>query len=96
MKAAIKTKFNISADAAWKLLQQRDTFLYITRGFLGFSGSENWPEKFYKDLLINTRLIFYHIIPAWKHRLKIIQLDHLNENTCFGGSKAKHTCQSAR
>ncbi len=77
MKAIIKTQFNISADDAWKLLQQRDTFLYITRGFLGFSGSKNWPEKFYKDLLLHTRLIFYHIIPGWKHRLKIIQLDHL-------------------
>ena len=76
MIATIQTQFQISADAAWKLLLQRNTFLYITKGFLGFTGSKNWPEKFFEGLFIQTRLIFYHIIPSWKHQLQIVTLDH--------------------
>ncbi len=75
MIATIKTTFHCSADIAWDLLKKRDTFLYITRGFLGFSGAEKWPKGFYTDLVIRTRLIFFHILPTWKHVLRIIRID---------------------
>ncbi len=75
MIASIKTTFNCSADTAWNLLKKRDTFLYITWGFLGFSGAEKWPEAFQTGLVIRTRLFFFHILPAWKHVLRIIRID---------------------
>lgn len=79
MIATIQTYFETSADAAWKALKKRDTFLFITRGFLGFTGAKNWPEKFYEGLVIDTRFIFFHIFPAWKHKLHVVKIDDVNK-----------------
>lgn len=75
MVANIETTFNCSAATAWGLLKKRDTFLYITQGFLGFSGSKKWPAVFHSGLVISTRLFFFHVLPGWRHVLRIIRLD---------------------
>jgi len=75
MIATIQTYFDIPADKAWNILKQKDTFLYITRGFLGFAGSRAWPEAFSEGQEIRTRLIFFHFLPAWKHVLRVIRMD---------------------
>jgi len=75
MIAAIHTYFDIAAQDAWDFLIKRDTFLYITHGVLGFVGSGKWPETFSEGQEIHTRLIFFHILPAWKHVLKVVRLD---------------------
>lgn len=58
------------------MILQRDAFLHITRGMLGFTGAEEWPEVFEEGQLIKTRLLFFNIVPAWEHRLRIIRIDH--------------------
>lgn len=75
MIATIQTYFDIPADKAWNILKHKATFLYITRGFLGFAGSKAWPETFSTGQEIRTRLIFFHILPAWKHVLRVIRMD---------------------
>ncbi|RJP94851.1 MAG: hypothetical protein C4518_02490 [Desulfobacteraceae bacterium] len=75
MIATIQTHFDIPADKAWNILKQKDTFLYITRGFLGFAGNRAWPEAFSEGQEIRTRLIFFHFLPAWKHVLRVIRMD---------------------
>ncbi|MBF0121427.1 MAG: hypothetical protein HQK79_21565 [Desulfobacterales bacterium] len=88
MIATIQSYFETSTDKAWELLKKTDTFLFITRGFLDFTDTEKWPEEFYADLEINTKLIFFHILPAWKHCLKIIKINELDKelysNECGG------------
>ena len=79
MIATIQTYFETSADRAWEVLKKKDTFLFITHGFLGFMGAKNWPEKFYEGLEINTRFVFFHILPAWKHKLYVVKLDDINK-----------------
>jgi len=79
MIATIQTYFKTSADTAWETLKKKDTFLFITDGFLGFSGNKKWPEKFYEGLVIDSRLFFFHIFPSWKHRLLVVKVDDVNK-----------------
>jgi len=76
MIATIQTYFKTAADTAWETLKKKDTFLFITHGFLGFIGSKNWPEEFYEGQEIDTRFVFFHIFPAWKHYLRVVKLDN--------------------
>lgn len=78
MKATIQTTLPYSAAEAWQMLLQRDAFLYITRGMLGFKGAEAWPEFFEEGQVIETRLLFFSFIPAWKHTLRLARVDHEN------------------
>ena len=79
MIATIQTYFETSADTAWKIVKKKDTFLFITHGFLGFMGARNWPETFHEGLEIDTRFIFFHILPAWKHKLRVVKIDDFNK-----------------
>ena len=60
------------------MLLQRDAFLYITHGMLGFRGAEEWPEVFAEGQVIETQLLFLNIFPVWKHRSHVIRVDHEN------------------
>ncbi|MBF0119681.1 MAG: hypothetical protein HQK79_12655 [Desulfobacterales bacterium] len=88
MIAIIQSYFETSADKAWELLKKTDTFLFITHGFLDFTNKKKWPEEFYNGLEINTKLIFFNILPAWKHCLKITKINELDKelysNECGG------------
>ncbi|MGD8244871.1 MAG: hypothetical protein PVI63_06740 [Anaerolineae bacterium] len=75
MIARIQTELPSPAEKVWQALLKRDTFLYITRGMLGFQGADQWPEVFGEGLEIETRLVFLHLIPGWKHRLRVVRID---------------------
>jgi hypothetical protein len=75
MKAIIETDLPSAAETVWSALLKRDTFLTITRGMLGFRGADQWPETFEEGLVIETRLVFFHVIPAWTHTLRIVEVD---------------------
>jgi hypothetical protein len=75
MIARIQTELASSAEKVWHALLKRDTFLYITRGMLGFQGADQWPRVFEEGLVIETRLVFFHVIPGWRHRLRVVRVD---------------------
>ena len=75
MVVKVHTQLPTSADHAWRVLTKRDTFLYVTRGVFGFTGTDRWPEEFHEGQEIQTRLLFLHLIPAWKHHLRLIRLN---------------------
>ena len=60
------------------MLLQRDAFLHTTRGMLGFKGAKEWPETFEEGQVIETRLLLFNIVPAWKHTLRLIRVDDEN------------------
>ena len=60
------------------MILQRDAFLYITRGMLGFRGAEEWPEVFQEGQVIETKLLFFNLVPGWEHRSRVIRIDHEN------------------
>lgn len=78
MIARIETELPTSAEQAWEALLKRDTFLFITRGVLGFRGADQWPNAFHEGVEIETRLVFLHLIPAWKHTLRVVKVDEEN------------------
>jgi len=86
MIATIQTYFNTSTEKAWNTLKKKDTFLFITHGFLGFIGSKNWPGEFYEGQEIDTRFVFFHIFPAWKHYLRVVRLDN-NSKELYSNEK---------
>lgn len=65
-----------SADKVWETLQYKKTFLFITRGMLGFSGSDGWPERFTQGLNIQCRMWFMHVLPGWRHYLNVVSIDN--------------------
>ncbi len=60
------------------MLLERDAFLYVTRGMLGFRGAEAWPATFHEGQVIETRLLLFNVVPAWKHTLRLVRVDHEN------------------
>ena len=75
MLARIETDLPASAEEVWSALRRRDTFPAITRGMLSFRGSETWPEVFREGKALETRLRFFHVIPGWKHTLRVVRVD---------------------
>ncbi len=75
MIAKIEKDLPASADQVWETLQRKETFLFITRGMLGFSGSDDWPERFAPGLEIECRLWFLHVLPSWRHYLNVMSID---------------------
>jgi hypothetical protein len=78
MIAKINTRLPISAECVWKALLKINTFLFITKGMLGFDGSEQWPEFFHEGLELETRLLFFHFLPGWKHSLRVVSINSDN------------------
>ena len=85
MIARIQTDLPTSAERAWQALIKRDTFLYITRGLLGFAGADQWPEEFRQGDTIETRLLFFHLLPTWRHTLHVVGLDRGQERADVTG-----------
>ena len=73
--ARIQTQLPTSAERAWSALLKRDTFLYITHGMLGFAGADQWPAEFREGTEVEARLLFFHLVPTWKHHLRIVRVD---------------------
>ena len=75
MIARIQISLPSAAASVWKMLLQRDAFLYYTRGMLGFKGAEEWPEEFEEGMVVETQLVFFNIFPGLKYRLHVIRID---------------------
>ncbi len=76
----------LSADRAWELLQEWNTFLYVTRGVLAFELEDPPPVRFQPGQVHRGRLWLAHVLPGWRHELKVIAVDpkkreiHTNES----------------
>lgn len=73
---SITTKLPLSADEAWQTLTRKSTFLYITRGMVGYSGAEAWPERlFCPRASIVMKLRLFHFLPPTPHFVEIVRVD---------------------
>ena len=75
MIARVHTNLPASVHVVWDTLLKRDTFLHITHGMLGFTDAEQWPDVFRDGTVIETRLVFFHLLPAWSHTLEVVRVD---------------------
>jgi hypothetical protein len=70
----IATILDAGADRVWRLIKKPSTFLFVVRGVLGVSGGKNWPETWREGEMVTTRLWPFHIVPAWRHQLRVISV----------------------
>jgi len=76
MRCFIETHLDAPADFVWSAVKQPATLLYVTRGFLGFSGIDRLPPEWHEEEIFETRFWFFHIFPAlWKHTLSVKQIN---------------------
>lgn len=69
MRATVTTRLPASAHDVWSLVRESRTLVYVTKGLLGFSGSNEFPPQWREGDTQSTRLLFFGVIPAWKHRI---------------------------
>jgi hypothetical protein len=85
----LSTDLDIPADLAWETVKKPETFRYVVRGFLGVRQLDEIPEDWGVGLTVRVRLFFFHVIPAWKHEIRIVRLDedareiYTNEHGAF-------------
>ncbi len=79
-------QLTLSADRAWELLQEWNTFLYVTCGVFAFELEDPPPDRFQPSRVHRGRLWLAHAVPAWRHELNVIAVDpgnreiHTNES----------------
>jgi hypothetical protein len=71
----ISTDLEIPADLAWETVKKPETFRYVVRGVMGVQQLDEIPEDWGEGLTVRVRLFFFHVIPAWKHEIRIVRLD---------------------
>jgi hypothetical protein len=71
----VSTDLDIPAGLAWETVKKPETFRYIVRGVLGVKELDEVPEDWGEGLTVRVRLFFFHVIPAWKHEIRIVRVD---------------------
>ena len=62
-------------EKVWELVKRADTFLYVTRPFLGVGGVDEWPETLDEGESFGGRLLGFGFIPLWRHELTLVRMD---------------------
>jgi ligand-binding SRPBCC domain-containing protein len=62
-------------ERVWETVQKVDTLRYITRGLLGFRPLSPVHDGLAEGDVIRIRLLFFHVLPAWKHEIRIVRVD---------------------
>jgi hypothetical protein len=60
---------------AWDTVKQPETLRYVTKGVLGFRAERELPERFGAGEAYRVRLLFFGIVPAWWHEIRVVRLD---------------------
>jgi len=63
------------AQEVWELLKRKQTLLYVTRGMMGWPDAGVWPEEWREGAKVTGRLRFFHIVPGWRHELRVVRVD---------------------
>jgi ligand-binding SRPBCC domain-containing protein len=71
----VTTRLPAPADLVWDTVKQTDTLRYITRGLLGFRVEGGTPERLAEAQTYRMRLLFFGLLPAWKHEIHVTRLD---------------------
>jgi hypothetical protein len=72
----LATRLSLSADSAWERLKRKNTFLYVTRGMVGYSGAESWPDELFRvGATIPMRVRLFHLGLATPHEVQVVRVD---------------------
>lgn len=76
MTVRVTSHFPAPAEQVWELLQRKETFLEITRGMVGYAGTEEWPDKLFTPGAILTMQVRpFAWGPASPHEVRVVRVD---------------------
>jgi ligand-binding SRPBCC domain-containing protein len=75
VRVRVSTLLDAPPERVWELVKRADTFLYVTRPFLGFTGVDEWPETLEEGEGLEARLLAFGVLPMWRHHLMLVRLD---------------------
>lgn len=84
----VSTELEAPADLVWVATKRSSTLLHVSRGMLGFARVDRLPEKWREGDVVRTRLVFFNILPAWAHELRIARVDERNREIYSNESDA--------
>jgi ligand-binding SRPBCC domain-containing protein len=71
----VSTRLPVPAELAWDTVKRTDTLRYVTRGLLGFRPEGVIPERLAEGETYRMRLLFFGVLPAWRHEIRVVRLD---------------------
>ena len=74
MRSVIRTVLHAPADRVWEAVVRPETLERVTRGLLGFS-DVSFPARWSTGSSVAPRLVFFHVVPAWRHHLTVSLVD---------------------
>jgi ligand-binding SRPBCC domain-containing protein len=87
----VSTELAAPPERVWEALKELDTLRYITRGLLAFRPLGPIPDGLAAGDVVRVRLLFFHVIPAWVHEIRIVTVDEqarrIETNEHGGGVK---------
>ena len=75
MLVRVSTRLPAPAGVVWDTVQRTDTLRYVTRGLLGFRLEGEAPERLAEGETYRMRLLFFGLLPAWRHEIRVVRLD---------------------
>lgn len=71
----VETELPTDADRVWEAMQHPASFLYITRGVLGFPALAGRTEPVRAGETASGWLFAFHVIPAYRHTIEVRAVD---------------------
>jgi hypothetical protein len=75
MLVKISTDLAAPASVVWQAVKQTVTLLHVIRVIIGLSTAEALPKQWEVGDIRRVRLVFFHLIPAWQHEIRIARID---------------------
>lgn len=75
MFLTVSTTLRASPDLVWRAVKRPETLRRVARGLLSFDAVGDWPEQWQPGDCVTARLRLFHVLPLWKHRIVIQQVD---------------------
>jgi ligand-binding SRPBCC domain-containing protein len=87
----VSTELAAPPERVWQMVKKIETLQYVTRGLLGFRPLGPIPAELAAGDVVRIRLLFFHVIPAWTHEIRIVSVDEPGRRieTAEGGGAVK-------
>lgn len=72
----VSTILPAPASRIWELLLRKDSFLYVTRGLMSYTDTDQWSEiLFTEEAMLAPRVKLFGLGPASPHNVHVVRVD---------------------
>lgn len=71
----LSTELPTSADRVWHAMQQPETFLYVTRGLIGFPALAGRSEPLRAGEAGRGWVTLFNVVPLYRHTIEVLDVD---------------------